>query len=265
MLTIAGLAQPDTIEEAYRVLTARKNNAVLGGCAFLRMGTQKIGTAVDLGKLNLNFIEEDHDFISIGAAATFREVETYPGLQRFAAGLLPKAVGHVLGVQFRNLVTVGASVYAKYGFSDLITALLVLETEVELYKGGRMPLAVFLDRPAAKDILIRLSIKKSNCRAAYQSLRCSASDYPVLNAAVSNTGRHWLVAVGARPRRAAIAKRLSEALSQQAVTCGDLAAVTELAAEELAFGTNARGSAGYRRAMSKVLIRRAIEEVLQCR
>ncbi|MEG6586410.1 FAD binding domain-containing protein [Dendrosporobacter sp. 1207_IL3150] len=265
MFTLNDLVQPETIEDAYQILVARKNNTVLGGCAFLRMGSQRFSAAVDLTKLGLNYIQEQDEYIEIGAMATFRDVEVHPGLLRLANGILPQAVGNVLGVQFRNVVTIGASVYSRYGFSDLITALLALETEIELYKGGRMSLAEFLDRPRDKDILTKIIIKKNMCKASYQSLRMSASDYPVLNVAVSNTDGKWTVAVGARPRRAAIAKMLSKELSQKEVNSDNVDFFANIAVEELAFGTNARGTAEYRKAMCKVLIKRAIKEVLQCK
>lgn len=265
MLTINDLVQPDTIEEAYKILIARKNNTVLGGCAFLRMGSRNIGTAIDLAKLGLHDIKEVDGYIQIGAMTTFRDIELSLLLLQFAAGVLPQAVSHVIGVQFRNVVTIGASVYSKYGFSDLLTALLALETEVELFKGGRMSLAEFLDKPAARDILMYIWIKKVDCSAAYQSMRMSASDYPVLNVAVAKTGRDWKVAVGARPKKAVIAQQLSAELSHKNVNDDNIDFFANIACEELVFGTNARGTAQYRKEMCKVLIRRAIKEVLQCK
>jgi len=265
LLTINDLVQPDTIEEAYKILITRRNNTVLGGCAFLRMGSRNIGTAIDLAKLGLNDIKEVDGYIQIGAMTTFRDIELSPILQQFADGVLPKAVSHVLGVQFRNVVTIGASVYSKYGFSDLLTALLALETEVELFKGGRMSLAEFLDKPDERDILMNIWIKKVDCRAAYQSMRMSASDYPVLNVAVAKTGADWIVAVGARPQKAAIAHRISAELSQKNVNSENVDFFANIACEELVFGTNARGTAQYRQAMCKVLIKRAIKEVLLCK
>ncbi|GBG56669.1 molybdopterin dehydrogenase [Sporomusaceae bacterium FL31] len=265
MLIINDLVQPDTIEEAYRILIARKTNSVLGGCAFLRMGSRNIGTAIDLAKLGLNTIKEVDDYIQIGAMTTFRDIECSPLLQQFADGVLSKAVSHVIGIQFRNVVTIGASVYSKYGFSDLLTALLVLETDVELFKGGRISLAEFLDKPNERDILMNIWIKKVDCRAAYQSMRMSASDYPVLNVAVAKTGTDWLVTVGARPRKAIIARHISTALSQKNVNSENVDFFANIACEELVFGTNARGTAQYRQAMCKVLIKRAIKEVLLCK
>ncbi len=265
MLTIGNLVQPDTIEEAYKVLTDKRNNTILGGCAYLRLGSQRIGTAVDLSKLNLNYIKEQDEYIALGCMTTFRDVETSPALQGYFNGVLPKAVSNVIGVQFRNIVTVGASVYSRYGFSDLITALLALDTEVELYKGGRMSLEIFLNKPPEKDILTRILIKKSARKAVYQHVRKSASDYPVLNVAVSRLENKWTIAVGARPQRAAIAQQASEELSKGNITDEKIGRIASIMAEELSFGTNLRGSATYRQAISSVLVKRAITEVVQCK
>lgn len=263
MFTIDNLVQPETFEEAHQVLTAKRNNIILGGGAYLRLGSQRIDTAVDLSKLNLSFIKEQDEYITLGCMTTFRDVEVSPVLNECFNGILPKAVSNVVGVQFRNIATVGASVYAKYGFSDLITALLALDTEVELFKGGRMSLEKFLNKPLEKDILTRILIKKNARKAAYQHLRKSASDYPVLNVAVSSLDDQWIIAVGARPKRATISWQASEELSKGNITTEKLDHIADLVSDELSFGTNMRGNAEYRKAISKVLVKRAITEVLQ--
>jgi CO/xanthine dehydrogenase FAD-binding subunit len=179
MFTIKELVQPASIEEAYRILVSQRNNSLLGGCAFLRLGSKKIATAVDLSRLDLNYVKERYGFIEIGALTTLREVEVNPLSVKNFNGVLGKAVGNIVGVQLRNIITVGASVYARYGFSDFITALLVLNTEVELYKAGRVLLADFLQSPREKDILTRIFIKQDQRQASYQCMRKSSSDFPI--------------------------------------------------------------------------------------
>lgn len=263
MFTIAHLVQPDTIEEAYSILSNSKKNTILGGCAFLRLGSKRIDKAIDLSKLNLNYIEEQSEYIEIGAMATFRDIETNPVLNSHFNGVLAKSVSNVIGVQFRNTVTVGGTVYSRFGFSDLITALLALDTEVELYKGGRMSLETFMDNPGERDILTGIFLKKNKRRAVYQNLRNSASDYSILNAAVSNMDGEWRIVVGARPQRARIAKKASAGLSSAGtVSSESISYAAEMAAEELSFGNNLRGTAEYRKALCKVLVKRAVE-VLQ--
>lgn len=265
MFTLQSLVQPETAAEAYEILNQRKTNTILGGGAFLRMGSKSIGTAIELSKLNLNYIREDSDYIEIGAMASFRDIETNATLKEYYNGLLPKAVGNIIGVQFRNIVTVGATVYSKYGFSDFVTALLALDTEVELYNAGRVDLEKFLNMPYKKDLLTRIFIRKSYVKATYKDFRNSASDYPILNVAVSYNDRKWKIVVGARPRGAVLAKKASLELSKGALTEKEIEAAAVVACEELVFGSNMRASAKYRKALCKVLVKRAVKEILQCK
>jgi CO/xanthine dehydrogenase FAD-binding subunit len=265
LFTLQNLVQPETVEETYKLLIEKKANTVVGGCAFLRMGAKRIGTAIELSKLNLNYINEHSDYIEIGAMTTFRDIETSDALNKYFNGLLPKSVGNIIGVQFRNVVTVGATVFSKYGFSDFITGLLALETDIELYNGGRISLEEFLNMPYTKDILTRIFIKKNSIHASYKDFRNSASDYPILNVSVSNLDNKWRIVVGARPMGAKIAKNASKALSKERLNYEEIEAAANIAGEELIFGTNMRAASEYRKALCKVLVKRAVMEVLQCK
>lgn len=269
MFTLLDIVQPESIDEAYHILTKRKNNLVIGGSAFLRMSNKRIGTGIELSKLNLNYINENKDYIEIGAMTTFRDIENSPILKNYFNGILPKSVKDIIGIQFRNVVTVGASVFSKYGFSDLLTALLSLDTEVELYKGGKMSLQSFLEKPYEKDILTKILIKKNNRKSIYNSMRNSASDYPILNIAVSKLDDDWKIVLGARPQRATIALNASKLMSSEELN-GELSyelieKVAKVACEELSFGSNMRASKDYRMAIANVLVKRGIMEVSKCK
>lgn len=265
MFTLRNVSQPDSLQEAYRILIDKKSNTVLGGCSWLRMGSQVIHTGVDLSKLDLDYINDCPGYIEIGAMTTLRAVETNAALRQHFCGILPKAVSNIIGVQFRNVATVGASVFSRYGFSDLITALMVLDTEIELYKGGRKTLAEFMDMPRSKDILTKIIIHKTKRSATYQALRNSASDYPILTVAVSRLEEAWKIAVGARPTRAKLATQAAKLLPAGALVPEEMEQAAQMAAEELPFGDNMRGAAEYRRAMCRVLVKRAIAEVAACK
>lgn len=264
MFTLMELVQPTSLEEAYEILTKRKNNIVIGGSAFLRMGKKRIGTGIDLSALNLNLIEESSDYIEIGAMTTLRDLEINPILNKYFDGVLPKSVRDIIGIQFRNVVTVGGSVFSRYGFSDLIVGLLALETEVELYKGGRMLLEEFLNKNYEKDILVKLYIKKNNANAVYKCMRNSRSDYPILNMSVSKTDNNFKICVGARPQRATVAYKASEFLSNNELNEENIVKASEIACEELVFGSNMRASKEYRKAVCKSLVKNALMEVSSC-
>lgn len=263
MFTLAEIKVPNTVEEAYEVLSKRKNNAVLGGCAYLRMGKKRIGTAIELSNLGLDYIKENENEFEIGAMTTFRQLETNKELNEYFGHVLSKSVENIIGVQFRNIVTIGATVFSKYSFSDLITGLLCLNTDVELFKGGRMSLQEFLDRDYEKDLLVKIYIKKTNIKATYKDMRNSKSDYAIVNTSVSvDENNNWKLIVGARPRGAKVAEEASKFLSSVEANAENINKACEMAVNELAFGTNMRGTEEYRKAVSKVLLKRGIMEVL---
>ena len=86
---------------------------------------------------------EDEDQFSIGAMATLRDIEMHEGLNAYAGGAIADAVKDIVGVQFRNMATVGGSIWGRFGFSDVLTIFLAMDAYVELYKGGIVPLEQF--------------------------------------------------------------------------------------------------------------------------
>ena len=169
-------------EQAYQ-LNQEKNNAVVGGMLWLRMGTRRIKTVIDLSHLDLDKIEEDEKEFRIGCMCTLHDLETHERLGQYFDGVFKNAVEHIVGVQFRNMATVGGSVFSKFGFSDLSTVLMAFDCQVELYKGGVVSIADFMEMPRDRDILIRIHIKKDDRKVAYFTHRLSATDFPVLTCA----------------------------------------------------------------------------------
>lgn len=261
MFTVMDIVQPATVEEAYSILTKRKNNQVIGGSAWLRMGSKRIGTAVELSQLNLDYIKEDEEYIEIGAMTTFRSLETSEVIENNFGRIIKDSVKDIIGVQFRNVVTVGGTIFSKFGFSDLIVALLALDTEVELANAGRIKLYDFINKEYEKDLLTKIYIKKNDVKATYKSLRNAQSDYALLNVSVSKNDNKVKIYVGARPQIATLAVKASEFLSNNELSDENIEKASQIVSEELAFGTNMRASKEYRTLMSKVLVKRALMEV----
>jgi CO/xanthine dehydrogenase FAD-binding subunit len=249
------------MEEAYETLIKNKNNAILGGTAYIKMGNRHLNTAIDLSSLDLDFIREEGDNIEIGAMATFRAIETNDILKSNFNGLVALSVKDIVGVQLRNVVTAGATVFSKYGFSDFIPALLALDTKVVLFKRGEVSLEEFLQSDTEQDILEKIVIKKRPLKASFQTIRRSKSDYAILNVVVSKTDGDLKIAVGARPGRAVLAKNTMEILKNKELTTENIHMACETVAEELVFGDNMRATGKYRKAICKVMLKRALMEV----
>lgn len=249
----------ESLEEAYTLLQ-KKTNTIVAGNQWLRLARTRIGTAIDLSQLGLDKIEEKDDCFIIGAMVSLRELETSDALNGCFDGTLKEALRPIVGVQFRNTATIGGSIYGCFGFSDVLTLLLSFETEVVLYKEGRLPLSDFAARTAhERDVLTHIILHKDSARHIYQAVRRQATDFPVLAHAAAFDGEHGrlVVSVGARPAKA---KRIEFEVGE---LTGDTAReVTEGINSEMKFGTNLRGSAAYRKKLAAVLTGRAIEHFL---
>lgn len=169
MLTIKNYARPATVEEALGLLRAKKSNTALGGMLWLKLQEKNVDTVVDLSGLGLDSIEETEEGWRIGAMVTLRQLETHEGLAAFTGGAMAESVKHIVGVQFRNLATIGGSVFGRFGFSDPLTLLLALDARVELAEAGRMSLKDFAASGIRKDILTHIFIPGGKLEAAYLS------------------------------------------------------------------------------------------------
>ena len=258
MMTIREYKRAESLEEAWQ-LNQKRSNRVLGGMIWLKMETIPVGTAIDLSGLGLNTIEETDDSFSIGAMVTLRQLEEHAGLAAYTHGAVKEALRHIVGVQLRNLATVGGSIYSRFGFSDVLTLFLAMDCSVELYKGGVISLREYAERPYDRDILVRLIVKKEKAKFFYQSVRNSQTDIPVLTCAAARLDDgSFRIAIGARPLKAV----LFEFPAQTGASGQDFARkIAYEVQQQIVTGSNMRGSAEYRRHLAGVLTKRAILEL----
>ena len=249
MLRIKEIVRPQSLEEAFE-LNQKKGSRILGGMLWMRMSNIQIQKAIDLSGLGLDRIEETEEMVSIGCMVTLRELELHEGLNAWCDGLVRRSVEDIVGVQFRNSATIGGSLFGRFGFSDVLTSFLVLDTYVELYRGGVCPLAAFARRKRDNDILVRVIVKKTKGHYAYQSYRNTKTDFPVLAVAMAQMKDGVKAAVGARPQRAEV--RIIADLERNTL---------KALADTFSYGSNMRASAEYRKHLADVLLKRAAEEI----
>ncbi len=257
MLNIKNYVRAQSLEEAYE-LCQKKSNIILGGMLWLKMQDRNIQTAVDLCDLGLDKIEEEDNAYVIGAMASLRSLEVHKGLNELTQGAMADAVKHIVGVQFRNVATVGGSLYGRFGFSDVLTIFEVLDAEVELFGRGKMAIADFAALPqGTRDILVRVRVPKKPGKFCYLTHRNSKTDFPVLACAVSERDGVYTCSVGARPERA-VAFTDEKEILKNGITEESAIAFANDIAERATFGSNLRGSAEYRKKLCTVLVRRAV-------
>ena len=248
MITIQKYVRAQSLEEAWQ-LNQNKRNRILGGMLWLRLGKGTVNTAIDLCDLGLDTIEETAEQFSIGAMATLRDIEMHAGLNAYTSGAVANAVKDIVGVQFRNMATVGGSIWGRFGFSDVLTVFLALDSYVELYKGGIVPLEDFAKMKKDNDILVRLIVKKTPCKVVYSAMRNQRTDFPVLACAVSQMNGEYRASIGARPGRAMLVRR------------DNAEGFAAFVAENTPTEGNLRGSAAYRTHLTRVLVERSMNEL----
>lgn len=247
--------KPKTIEEAYELLLSDASNVIIGGGAWLKLLPTKIVSVIDLSDLGLNQIKHSKDAIEIGANTTLRMVETSDVIKHHANGILTDAIHQIMGMNIRNIATIGGSVMGKYSFSDILTPLLVLNTHLVFYKQGEISLQDFLNtKKFPKDILLTIKLYKEPVTGYFKSVKKTALDFPVLNIAISK-GESLKIAVGSRPGQAVRA--------YEAEKLTDLEGITDAVIKEISLSSNNRASKEYREELLKVYIKRGIREVLK--
>lgn len=257
MITINNYVKVENLEEAYE-LNQKRANRILGGMMWMRLGSGRVQTAIDLSGLGLDTVEESGTEFKIGCMCSLRTLELHKGLNEYSNNAIRESVRHIVGTQFRNQATIGGSIFGRFGFSDILTCLLVMDSYVELYKGGIIALSEFVNMERDNDILVNVIIKKAVRAVSYTSQRITATDFPLIACGVSKEGNIWRAAVGARPMKAAL-------ITKETVIANEEAAenFAEEIVNQMTFGTNMRGSEEYRKHIAGVLIKRAVISMME--
>lgn len=250
MLQFNKYVKVTSLDEAYE-LNQKKNNVIIGGMHWLKMSKATVGTAIDLSGLGLDQIVETDEQFEIGCMTSLRQLELHEGLNRYTNKAVRNAVKDIVGVQFRNTATVGGSIFGRYGFSDVLTVFMAMDTYVVCHNAGEIAIREYAKMKADRDIIVKIVVKKKPIKMAYIAQRHARTDFPMLACAVSCMDGVWSVVLGARPSRAL-----------EVVIPEDIAALSanemgKYAADQVTFGTNMRGSAEYRKQIAAVLVKRA--------
>lgn len=269
MLQIGKYVRPASVQEAYELLQKGRSNRIIGGGIWLRLQDRRIPTAIDLSDCDLDHItrvewssgriSSEGDAFSVGAMVTLRQLERNRAFKNLTCHVFEQAVQDIVGIQMRNLATVGGSLYGRFGFSDVLCSLLALDCDVEFAGAGRISLAEWAKMNSyPRDVLVRVIVKDHDYKARYQRVVRQATDFPVLNVCAALWDGEWHIAIGARPTRAILV--LGSEIGLPSVFDAQQldAACKKLA--ELPFGGNMRGSKEYREHLAEVLSRRAIME-----
>lgn len=248
-----------SLEDAYQKLLESPKNAIVAGGLWMKKMGQSYDTLIDVSKLELDKISETKEEVVIGSMVTQRDFEDSKIVSFLFAGAPAFAVREIMGVNFRNLATIGGSIMGRYPFSDVISGLLPYDVTLEFYPSEKMTLEEYLAyKGKLNAILVAIHIKKAEGKGFFKKAKTTALDFPIVNIAVAKVNKEYRVVVGARPMVAARSYRAMEYLNNGGK---DFAKAADLAVEELSFMDNKDASKEYRIDLAKVYIRRGLEEV----
>ena len=243
-----------SLKEACKLVKESPRNKIVAGGLWLKKGNAEADILIDLSQLGLDKIEDKKDYIEIGAMVTQRQFEQ----SKLVPDMAKDAVKSIMGPAFRNIATIGGSVFGKFGFSDVITGLLGYQVDLVFYPEATMSLLDYVKKPGFYDgILTHVRIYKENLKGFFKKVGITALDYPILNIAVTK-GKEYRVVVGSRPLVASRCEKTEAYLNNGGK---DFAKAAEMAVEELKFGDSIATKGDYRKQLALTYVRRGLEEV----
>jgi len=253
-----------SLDDALKVLSQDPSNAILGGGTWIKQSRQKINTLVDLVDLNLNQVRVFETCIEVGAMTTLRDMETNPDIIKLGNGFLSHAISQILGIPFRNIATIGGTIFGRYAFSDIITPLLTLDVTLIFHNSKAVKLKDYIvQKGKLKDVLIAIQIGKDTGRAFFKKVSNTPLDFSMLNIAVHRINQTYFIALGARPGVAMLAETAMAMLNDgSSISESLIQSVAEQVIKELPMTSNQLASDVYRKELAKAYVIRGIKEVM---
>jgi carbon-monoxide dehydrogenase medium subunit len=278
------LHAPSTVEEATGLLEYYGDDAAFycGGTELLllmKLGFARYGHLVDVKAIEeLRGLGTDDGTISIGAAATHREIERSPLVRERWPALAELEQG-VANLRVRNAGTLGGNLCFADPHSDPATFLLAAEATVVCRRGGeearRLPVADFVLGPyqtalGPGELLVAAEIPAVPFGAGVAHRKLAFHERPaatvsclaLLEEGKVAEARVAVGSVGVRPVRAFETERVLAGLDAAAPDPTVFERAGELAAEAARAVEDANGSIEYKENLVRVLVRRTFADAL---
>ncbi len=266
-------ARARTVDHAIELLTVNEDAKILAGghslLPLMRLRLARPSMLVDVGRIrDLSYIREDDDVIAIGALTRHHDVANSEVLHHHCP-IVAYAAAQIGDPQVRHVGTIGGSCAHADPASDMPPVLVALGASLTVRgpSGGsrEVPAGDFfkgLFEPdlAPNEVLAEIRVPKTDGRGwSYLKFHRRAQDWAVVGvAALAGDGSPAAVALTNMADRPLRAAGVEEALAGGA----DLATAAARADEGTGPPEDVFGSAEYRRELSKVLVRRALEEAM---
>jgi len=276
------LYRPASLAEVADLLAQHQADAALyaGGTEILLLlkeGLLRVKCLVDVKRVpGLAEIAAEDDTLSIGATVRHRAVEQST-LVRARCPIVVDVARHVANVRVRSVGTVGGNLAFADPHSDLATLYLALDGAVRLWSAAgerEVPLETFVRGPyetarEEDEILTAVRLRPWPAGTAGAYVKFGLYERPTLGVAVALTidararvtaARVAVGCVGPRPRRFPEVEREARGRSLVELT-GDAERLAQAVADAVDPTSDLHGSADYKRDMTRVFVRRALQVV----
>lgn len=263
---------PSSLDEALALLAEHGDEAkvLAGGHSLLPLMKLRFATptvVIDVGRLGeLSYVRDEGDHLAIGALTSHRDLSNHPLVEQHLP-LLSYVAGQIGDSQVRKRGTVGGSLVHGDPASDLPAAMLATRATFVTKgpQGSRSILAEdffkgFLETALApEELLLEIQVPKmEGVGWSFQKLTKRAQDWAIVGVAlVHGQGQSGvgLINMAPTPIRAL---EVEKALATGACA-SDAAELADVGSEPT---VDLNADEEFRRHLSKVLVRRGIEEAL---
>ena len=272
--------EPASLDQALEILEQRGEDArvIAGGTALINLMKQRLvqpAHVVGLRQIpGLNVISRNGD-LHIGALATHRAVETSRAAVLHAPAL-QEMLRQVASIRIRNIATLGGALAHADPNQDIPPLLMILDARVQTRsRGGQrdLPIDGFFSgyyetvlEPGEIVTGIAIPAQPARSGAAWQKfLPQTQDDYATVSAAARLTIENGRItgariAAGSSGPTPLRLRTVEDALIGKAPDPATLRDAADLARDAVDPNTDFRGSAAYKRDMSAVFVRRALEQ-----
>jgi carbon-monoxide dehydrogenase medium subunit len=260
---------PSTVAEAVELVVANAEDGkvLAGGMSLvpaMNLGIARPTAVISLNRVSeLDYVRDDSDVLRIGAMTRHARIETDQAIVD-AFPLLGRAASVIGDVQVRNRGTIGGSIAHADPAADYLPVMLALGASFKVASSsGERKIAardffqgVMATALAPHELLVEIELRKlpAGTGTSYLRLARLEGSFPLANAAAVVDGGPAVVAVGGTTA----APFLVQVESPEALDA------VEEAAREAAGGAfdDLAATAEYRRAMTGLYARRAVEAAL---
>jgi len=263
----------ESVDHAIELLGSNEDAKLLAGghslLPAMRLRLARPAFLVDVGRLrDLSYVQEEGDWIAIGALTRHADVAVSPVLREHCA-IVSHTAGQVGDPQVRHRGTIGGSLAHGDPASDLPSVILALHGELVARgpSGDRAIPArefftgVFQTALEPNEVLVEIRVSKLGAAGwSYTKMSRRAQDYATVAVAAVVHGNGTVERASVALTNMGATSLHATAAEEALVGGASIADAAALAAEGTEPPTDHAASSDFRKHLARVLTRRALEE-----